>query len=1108
MKIHSDQEPPKKGKERSASGAGRKSRSEETHRPPATRATEHQVKSDQSSGAAADVRFGERRRDTGPKGLRPDFQTLVRRVQRRDLDLTDVGFERPARATPRFQAQAAVYESSGAEPYAVLLTRVVGMAKLPTPPQQSLQRLPPLSRQFLAGLGKHRAAVLYFLFGEGADVRIYVGVRAHAPTTDAAAIHAAAAFDSLKTCLHATYGDIRLRDFDGESQYREVVDRIARMKASASLVGVPSPDLSGDVERCSADRLVEALSGTTYGYAVEAFPIEAEELNAAFKYTAETIAEAHSQVKWTTSGATTSVTQESCEQLDRFAQQYEELLEIAGQKIDMGLREGMWRAGITLLTEDSSDLERAGSLLQAVYAGPESKPEPIKTVTHRAPSSCIASLRTFRVPEAKLPNAEGDVLNTGPLRTALCSSDLGLFVELPRNEAPGYRIGRLRQFALDIDQPSGPRLVLGAVLNRSGTTNSSFGIDLDDLTRHALIVGVTGSGKTNTSMHLLNQLWRVHQVPFLVIEPAKAQYRNLLGSRHFKELQVFAPGYKDAAPFRINPFEFPAGMDPQSHISHLYTVFNAAFILYAPMPYILERSLYEVYEDAGWDLGIGQHSDQDSKTGDVPALAFPTVSDLYHKVKEVVDRLGYDDRIRMDVTAGLQARIDSLRVGHKGQTFECRRGVPFTALLDKPTVLELAHLGSDEEKAFLIGLLLMRLYETCEIAGESPRIKHVTLVEEAHRLLTRTSTDTSAAESASVKGKSVEAFCNILAEVRAYGEGLVIAEQIPTKLADDVLKNTNLKVMHRLVAADDRALMGATMNVDDDQTMVVTSLSRGEAVAFAEGVENPVLVQVPRFRGERRVSDAHVRRASAAFYKKHGEVLRQFPGCQHCADVCHFGPMAKRIADDDGIRNAVWTYALSCLRSPSSATRSWEAYRDRLVPKAILARLRPADHEPLAWCVGQAAAERCFFELRSRGISLVELGNLMGLFADMCQAVHAKADDAVVRVSQFRTRAKSLLKTPVGPLEGCQSCKTRCVFGPLGGKLAHIGDLRSGLSRAFKEKDADKAVVQYCERIAADNLFTGNSDTVRGLAACFYTHVASLVGARNVSGTVKRLFHT
>jgi hypothetical protein len=93
-----------------------------------------------------------------------------------------------------------------------------------------------------------------------------------------------------------------------------------------------------------------------------------------------------------------------------------------------------------------------------------------------------------------------------------------------------------------------------------------------------------------------------------------------------------------------------------------------------------------------------------------------------------------------------------------------------------------------------------------------------------------------------------------------------------------------------------------------------------------------------------------------------------------------------------------------------------------------------------------------------------------------------------------------------GPLEGCQACKSPCVFGPLGSRLARRAEFRSGLSAAFKEKDADKAIVRYCERIAADNLFTSNAEAVRGLAVCFYAYVAGLVGARNVSGTINRLF--
>jgi hypothetical protein len=765
----------------------------------------------------------------------------------------------------------------------------------------------------------------------------------------------------------------------------------------------------------------------------------------------------------------------------------------------------MWRVSASLLTADVGELERAGALLRAVHAGQESTPEPVKIVFHSNSAACIGGWKSFRPPAVDSPSAS-ERLDGNALSTALCSSDFGLLVEMPRREAPGFRVTQPRQFAVDVESLRGRRFSLGRVLGRGGPTNRTFDVDLDDLTRHVLIVGVTGAGKTNTAMHLLDNVWSTHHVPFLVIEPAKAQYRHLLSTGRFAELQIFAPGYKDVAPFRLNPFEFPAGIDPQAHITNLYTVFNAAFILYAPMPYVLERALYEVYEERGWDLGIGRHVDEDPRSGETPFLAFPTLTDLYHKVGEVVARLGYEDRIRMDVTAGLQARIDSLRLGQKGQTFDCRRSVPFQAILDKPTIFELSHLGSDEERAFLIGLLLMRLYEHLELAGESPCIKHITLIEEAHRLLSRTSTDTSAAETANVKGKAVEAFCNILAEIRAYGEGLVVAEQIPGKLADDVLKNTNLKVLHRLVAADDRQLMGGTMNLTDDQAAVVTSLRRGEAVAYAEGVESPVLVKVPRVASGGTAADADVSAAAQRFYARYPHILRPMVGCQSCPSVCRFGPAAKRVADRVDVRRNVWGYAISCLRQPAAATKGWPVLIQRLLAPLRPGSVRATDREAFASCVCHLAAERAFIELRQRGISLQEVTALLASFAQMCTAVRDRVDDAVARVSQFRAKATRCLQVESDPFPGCEACRAKCHFGPLGAALSGPPDFRERLARAYKDQDPDAAVQHCCEDVAGASLMTTDAEAVRSLARCVYAHVVDRVGARNAAETVERLF--
>ncbi|MFD6108295.1 DUF853 domain-containing protein, partial [Nocardia salmonicida] len=126
----------------------------------------------------------------------------------------------------------------------------------------------------------------------------------------------------------------------------------------------------------------------------------------------------------------------------------------------------------------------------------------------------------------------------------------------------------------------------------------------------------------------------------------------------------------------------------------------------------------------------------------------------------------------------------------------------------------------------------------------------MTVVEEAHRLLKR-------AEPGSPAEHGVELFAGLLAEIRAYGEGIIVAEQIPVKIAPDVVKNTALKIMHRLPAADDREFVGAAMNLDDAQSRHVVSMAPGEAAVFADRMDRPIRVRVPH--GEARESSLGAR---------------------------------------------------------------------------------------------------------------------------------------------------------------------------------------------------------------------------------------------------------
>ncbi|MBU0641087.1 MAG: DUF87 domain-containing protein [Planctomycetes bacterium] len=1051
-----------------------------------------------------DLAAAARRRTEAGRPAAPDFEQLTRGLQRLDMERAGVALARSAPAPSAVVDGCLCFAPTDAPPHAVALTRVRGLSQPPATARRPKRKPPPLGGQVLSGLCKHDANVLFLLHGEGSDVRLFMGAKAQGGTREDAAERAAKAFDSLRTCLVATYADIRLEDLKTPREYQALRDAIGGLRAAASLLGNPSAPPAADPARTTMDRVIEALVGARYAYFVEAHPVDDETLGGAFQETTHQIADVHQYVKWTASGSKTSTSQEAHEQFDRFAQQYEDLLESACRKLDAGLREGMWRTSATLLAATEEECSRAGALLRAVFAGPRSLPEPVKVLLHSKDSRAIAPVAQFCSPRAGSggPQSDGDELGT-----LLCSSDAGLLVDLPRKEAAGFHVGQPREFALDVEAPAGAAVEIGPVLGRAGPTNRVFGIELDDMTRHALIVGVTGAGKTNTAMHLLHELWGRHHIPFLVIEPAKAQYRNLLGVSRFRDVQIFAPGYRDIAPLRLNPFEFPPGIDVQTHITHLYAVFNAAFILYAPMPYVLERAMYELYEERGWDLAAGRHPEADARTQAVSPLAFPTLSDLYSKIKDVVDRLGYDDRIRMDVTAGLQARVDSLRVGQKGQTFDTRRSVPFERLLEKPTILELSHIGSDEEKAFFMGLLLTRLYETREAEGESPGLRHVTFIEEAHRLLSRTSTDTSATEVANVKGKAVETFCNMLAEVRAYGEGIAVMEQIPNKLAEDLLKNTNLKVMHRIVAADDRAVMGGTMNLQPAQQGVITTLARGEAAVYAEGLERPALVKVPLCATCRAVTHADVRRQSQVFYREFRDVLGGMAGCRHCAEVCRFGALARRLVDRSEACTTAWSFAVSCLRSPAAAKSAWEQFGKRLIPRSALEQVTPADRSALLWCACHTAGERAFWELRRRGaVSLVQIESLLTTFANLCHSVAEGHADTAARHSQYRARAQELLKLAEGPYRGCVQCRSRCTYGPLGQRMSSNSRLRDGLGNAFTSKDPKRTAGEFCRSAAAEVLMTDDRDAVQDLAVCLCASVAERVGARDPAGMIANVF--
>jgi DNA helicase HerA-like ATPase len=420
---------------------------------------------------------------------------------------------------------------------------------------------------------------------------------------------------------------------------------------------------------------------------------------------------------------------------------------------------------------------------------------------------------------------------------AATAGALAALAGLPRREVPGVRV--LDSGFFDVTSESdegadGGELELGEILDGQDRGVGTFRVPLATLNRHAFVTGATGSGKSQTVRHLLEQLSRA-RIPWLAIEPAKSEYAAMAG-RVDEPVTVINPSAPDGVPFSVNPLEPEPGYPVQAHIDMVRALFMAAFDAEEPFPQIMSLALQRVYEATGWDVVTG---------GAVPGSnvppSVPTLEQLQQHAMDVIKEIGYGREVQADVEGFISLRLRSLRVGSAGRFFEGGHPADIGGLLERQVVLAIEDVANDEDKAFLMGTLIIRIVEHLRMRARRERsaeLRHVIVIEEAHRLLRdrghgRASTH------------AVELLAGMLAEIRAYGEGIVVAEQIPTKLVSDVVKNTALKVVHRLPAEDDRQLVGAAMNLSDEQSRHVVSLQPGSAAVFADGMDRPLRVRVP-----------------------------------------------------------------------------------------------------------------------------------------------------------------------------------------------------------------------------------------------------------------------
>jgi DNA helicase HerA-like ATPase len=434
----------------------------------------------------------------------------------------------------------------------------------------------------------------------------------------------------------------------------------------------------------------------------------------------------------------------------------------------------------------------------------------------------------------------------------------------PESEVPGVRLALRPEFDVTQEPPAGCRpdgradgragIELGQILDRNLRTAGPFVLPRDSLNRHVFVCGATGAGKSQTVRSLLEAATG-QRTPWLVVEPAKAEYRLMAARLPGTEVIRIRPGEPDAIAAGLNPLEpavdqTGARFPLQTHADLVRALFIASFRSEEPFPQVLSAALGRVYEDAGWDLALGEPAD-----GGHTAV-YPTLTALQRAAERVVTEIGYSQRVTDDVLGFIRVRLASLRHGTTGRFLEGGHPIDFGALLARNVVLEIEDVGDDADKAFLMGAVLIRLAEHLRLAHRArvdggreetsagtDGLRHLTVVEEAHRLLRRAE-PADGPGGGGAAGHAVEMFAGLLAEIRAYGEGLIIAEQIPARLVPDVIKNTAVKIVHRLPAADDREAVGATMNASPSQSRYLVTLPPGQAAVFSDGMDFPILVRV------------------------------------------------------------------------------------------------------------------------------------------------------------------------------------------------------------------------------------------------------------------------
>lgn len=564
-------------------------------------------------------------------------------------------------------------------------------------------------------------------------------------------------------------------------------------------------------------------------------------------------AESHSETFTDSLGKTATIGSSKNYTLTIHNKHIEELMKRIDQeleRISMSESTGLWSVASYFFSYDNdfASAESASTIFKSIMQGEESGVE-TSAINSWIDNSQKMKMLTNSVCHLSHPvfwnnltvNGENIKVENSSL---LSSKELAMLLSLPHKSVPGFPVVEHVSLAKEVIRNNESlmkrEVSLGCIFDLGKAyTENRVKLDVKSLTQHVFVTGSTGCGKSETIYKLINETKQVG-TKFLVIEPAKGEYKNVFG-----DVNVFGTNPLIMPLLRINPFSFPTGVHVLEHIDRFTEIFNVCWPMYSAMPAVLKKAMLDAYESCGWDLRLSVN--RLSRGEDV----YPSFLDLFLSLEKVITESAYSEEVKSNYSGALLTRVESLTNGLNGEIFSVNE-LSNMVLFDENCIIDLSRVGSQETKSLIMGILIMRLSEYRMTGANTPNsaLKHLTVLEEAHNILKRVSTEQSQ-EGSNMAGKSVEMITNAIAEMRTYGEGFVIVDQSPTSVDKAAIKNTNTKIVMRLPDEDDRKVSGKAAGMNDKQIDEIAKLPTGVAVVYQNDWVSPVLCKIERMENSR-----------------------------------------------------------------------------------------------------------------------------------------------------------------------------------------------------------------------------------------------------------------